>query len=460
MSPTILWFRRDLRLSDHPALQAAARSGEVVPIFVLDDVIVGPAGAPRLAFLYRTLRDLTDRTAGCLRILSGSPAEVVPAAADDCGATAVHISADTGPYGRRRDEAVAAALAARGVPLVATGSPYAVTPGRVAGPQGGSGGGGYAVFTPFYRAWQRHGWSAPAARGAQVTWSTGKLSSEGVPPDPPLGDRTLPAAGEAAGLAAWQRFREQRLRSYAERRSLTADGSTSRLSVYLKYGCLHPRTLLASLGTDEGAETFRSELAWREFYADVLWHQPEAARASLRPQMDALTTADLAGNDGAASEQRFAAWRAGRTGYPIVDAAMRHLAAEAWMPNRLRMVVASFLVKDLHEPWQRGSRFFLDSLVDGDLASNNLSWQWVAGTGTDPAPYYRIFNPVRQGQQFDPDGEYVRQWVPELRSIAGSAVHEPWRRPGPLPAGYPERIVDHAEERKESLRRYEAVRAS
>ncbi|MEP6462056.1 MAG: deoxyribodipyrimidine photo-lyase [Frankiaceae bacterium] len=457
MARCILWFRRDLRLGDQPALlSAAAESAEVVPVFVLDDVLRHGSGAARLAFLYRTLRILIEQTGGCLRILPGPPAEALPAAAEAAGATAVHISADAGPYGRHRDEVVDAALAAGNVPLRRTGSPYAVTPGRIAGPDGDR---GYAVFTPFYRAWQRHDGRAPARSGTDVRWSTGGLDSVGVPDDPPLRGRRLPAAGEAAARAEWQRFRAEGLSAYADRRSLTADGATSRLSVYLKYGCLHPRTLLAELGSGPGEETFRSELAWREFYADVLWHSPQAARSSLRPKMDALTSSVNDATAEPAREEGYAAWCAGRTGYPIVDAAMRHLAAEAWMPNRMRMVVASFLVKDLHQPWQRGAGFFFDQLVDGDLASNNLSWQWVAGTGTDPAPYYRIFNPVRQGLQFDPNGDYVRRWIPELRSVVGPAVHEPWKLPAGVPAGYPERIVDHDAERNESLRRYETLRA-
>ncbi len=456
MSPTIFWFRRDLRLADNPALLAAASAGEVIPVFVLDDVLRRPAGAPRLAFLYRTLRYLEEETGGRLRILRGSPAEVLPAAVTAGGASAVHASTDCGPYGRRRDAGVADALETVGSRLVRTGSPYAVTPGRITRPASG----GYAVFSPFYRAWQRHGWRSAAGCGEPIRWSSGGLDSVGVPADPRLDGTSLPAAGEAAAVAAWEAFRDERLSSYAQRRNLTADGATSRLSVYLKYGCLHPRTLLAELGDGAGAESFRSELAWREFYADVLWHRPDAAWSSMRPDMDALTKPRSEHDDaGPEAEDCYAAWCAGRTGYPIVDAAMRHLAAEAWMPNRVRMVVASFLVKDLHQPWQRGARFFLDHLVDGDLASNNLSWQWVAGTGTDPAPYYRIFNPVRQGLQFDPDGDYVRRWVPELRAVAGPAVHEPWRSVGGLPGGYPERIVDHAAERAEALRRFTGLRS-
>ena len=205
---------------------------------------------------------------------------------------------------------------------------------------------------------------------------------------------------------------------------------------------MHPRTLLADLGDGGGAETFRKELAWREFYADVLWHEPRSARTCLNASFAGLEV-----DTGRAADGHFAAWAEGRTGYPIVDAGMRQLRAEAWVHNRVRMIVASFLVKDLHVDWQRGAREFLRHLVDGDLASNNAGWQWVAGCGTDAAPFYRIFNPVTQGRKFDPDGDYVRRYVPELRPVPGGAVHEPWELPGGPPAGYPDRLVDHAAER-------------
>lgn len=467
MPPSLLWFRRDLRLHDSPALAAAAAGGAVIPVFVLDGVLRDRAGAPRLAFLYRTLRVLEEQTYGRLLILAGSPAEVLGRAAQASGATAVHISADTGPYGRRRDASVQHALASRGVDLIRTGSPYAVTAGRVRGPSGA----GYQVFSPFYRAWQRHGWRPPADSAPAVEAMTdGGLDSVGIPDDPPLDGVRLPPAGEPAALAAWRAFRAEGLSAYAGRRNLTEPGATSGLSAYLKYGCIHPRTLLADADADAdahaedaagraGVESYRAELAWREFYADVLWHTPQAAGTSLRPALDALTAANGL-HDEAHHEvhEAWSAWSRGRTGFPLVDAAMRHLGAEAWMPNRVRMVVASFLVKDLHLPWQWGARHFLRHLVDGDLASNNLSWQWVAGTGTDAAPYFRVFNPVRQGQQFDPAGDYVRRWVPELRHVAGIAVHEPWTRPDGLSNGYPDRIIDHGEERAEALRRYAAVR--
>ena len=219
----------------------------------------------------------------------------------------------------------------------------------------------------------------------------------------------------------------------------------------LKYGEIHPRTLLADLGgrRGKGPDALRRQLCWREFYADILWQHPESAREYLKPQQ-APTQYDT----GVDADRLFDAWRTGHTGYPIVDAGMRQLLGEAWMHNRVRLIVASFLTKDLHQDWRRGARHFMERLVDGDLASNNHNWQWVAGTGADAAPYHRVFNPTVQGKRFDPDGVYVRRWVPELRGVTGPAVHEPWTLPGGLPGGYPERVVDHKAEREEALRRY------
>jgi deoxyribodipyrimidine photo-lyase len=228
---------------------------------------------------------------------------------------------------------------------------------------------------------------------------------------------------------------------------------TSRMSAYLKYGTLHPRTLLADLGPDEGSEKYRRELAWRDFYAAVLAAEPRSAREYLHPQLQRLPYAT-----GRTFEARLGAWQRGETGYPIVDAGMRQLLVEGWLPNRVRMIVASFLVKDLHVEWTHGARHFLRHLVDGDLASNQHNWQWVAGSGTDAAPFFRIFNPVTQARRFDPAGAYVRRWVPELADVDAPAVHEPWTLPDGPPDGYPDPIVDHATERAASLDAYEALR--
>lgn len=441
----MLWFRRDLRLRDHPALHAAAADGPVTALFVLDPALIRPSGAARVAFLYRTLRlldaELGDH-GGRLVVRRGKPENVVPRFAGEVGATSVHVSADFGPYGRRRDEQVEAALG--DVALVRTGSPYAVSPGRVLKSDGTP----FKVYTPFYRAWLEHGWRAPATTiTGRTDWSTG-VAGTGIPHDPPLpAGLALPDAGEAAALAAWRRYRSHGLSDYGDVRDRPDLDRTSHLSVYLKWGCVHPRTLLADLGPSD--ETFRRELAWREFYASVLHHWPESAREYFQPALAAMRYT----RPGAT----FDAWRDGRTGYPIVDAGMRQLLATGWMHNRVRMIVASFLVKDLHIEWTHGARHFMQHLVDADLASNQHGWQWTAGTGTDASPFFRIFNPVTQGKKFDPDGEYVRRWVPELAGVPGAAVHEPWRLDGP-PADYPAPIVDHSTERAVALDAYNAVR--
>jgi deoxyribodipyrimidine photo-lyase len=450
----LLWFRRDLRLADHPALlgacDAAGPDGTVVPVFVVDDRLYGPSGEPRRRFLLDCLTELDTSTGGALVLRTGDPTTVVPALVAELQAHSVHVTADAGPYGRRRDQAVERALG--DVPLVRTGSPYAVAPGRVTKRDGTP----FQVFTPFARAWREHGWHSPAVQPDVVPWQTG-VRSDHAPPRPDLGGVALPPAGEAAAHEAWQRFRDERLLGYAEGRNTPGADGTSRLSAHLKYGCIHPRTLLADLAAEEASEAVRrytDELAWRDFYADVLWHRPDSAREYLNPQLQEMDY-----DSGPDVEQLVRAWETGRTGFPIVDAGMRQLLGEAYVHNRVRMIVASFLVKDLHQEWTRGATYFLQHLVDGDLASNNLGWQWVAGTGTDASPYYRVFNPVTQGKKFDPDGAYVKRWVPQLRDLDPKHVHEPWTAPGGVPAGYPQPIVDHAHERQVSLDRYAAVRA-
>jgi deoxyribodipyrimidine photo-lyase len=446
----LLWFRRDLRLSDHPALlaacDAAGPDGSVVPVFVFDDRLYGPSGAPRRRFLLDCLRDLGAATGGALVLRNGDPDRQVTRLAQEVGATSVHVSADAGPYGRRRDQAVERALG--DVPMVRTGSPYAVAPGRVTKRDGSP----FRVFTPFARAWREHGWHSPAVRPDVVPWQTG-VRSDDAPEPPDLGDVQLPRVGEAAAHEAWQRFRDERLLGYAEGRNNPGTNGTSRLSAYLKYGCIHPRTLLADLGAEPQSEATRrytDELAWRDFYADVLWHRPDSAREYLNPELQGMGY-----DSGPHAEELVRAWETGRTGFPIVAAGMRQLLGEAYVHNRVRMIVASFLVKDLHQEWTRGARYFMQHLVDGDLASNNHGWQWVAGTGTDASPYFRVFNPVTQGEKFDPDGDYVRRWVPELAHLPGRQAHQPWKADGGYEHGYPEPLVDHSEERLEALRRYD-----
>ncbi|GAA1877594.1 cryptochrome/photolyase family protein [Lapillicoccus jejuensis] len=453
-APSVVWFRRDLRLRDHAALLTAAQQGPVLALFVLDDVLLRTAGGPRTAWLRRSLRaldaDLREHGGG-LVVRRGRPADVVPATAAEVGASAVHVSADFTPYGARRDTAVETALA--GLPgspgLVRTGSPYAVAPGRVVRGDGAP----YQVFTPFYRSWLDHGWRRPAESDpAATTWVA--APGDGIPDDPELGDgTTLPEPGEAGAAAAWARFREEGLAGYDTDRDRPDHDATSRMSPHLKIGTVHPRTLLADLGHSTGEDAYRRQLAWRDFYAAVLHFWPRSAHGYFRRAFESMEY-----DTGAEAQQRFRAWQEGRTGFPYVDAGMRQLLAEGWMHNRLRMLVASFLVKDLHLEWTLGARHFMDHLVDGDLANNQHGWQWAAGTGTDAAPYFRVFNPITQGEKFDPQGDYVRRWVPELRDVPGKAVHRPWDLPQ-HPVGYPHPLVDHAEERREALRRLSAVQS-
>jgi deoxyribodipyrimidine photo-lyase len=444
---SVMWFRRDLRLGDHPALLAAAAAGPVAALFVLDEHLLRRSGPNRTAFLLASLRALDDDLrllGGRLLVRHGDPSTEVAALAHEVAAEAVHISEDFAPYGRARDAEVEGAL--RGVPLVRTGSPYAVSPGRVQTKDGGS----FKVFTAFYRAWQATGWRAPASGAVEdIAWIT-DVDTAAIP-DAPAGAVSIPAAGERAALDAWHRYLTDGVDHYADLRDRPDLDATSRMSPYLKVGAVHPRTLLADLGAR--GEVYRKELAWREFYAAVLAHWPDSARHDFDGRM-----ASMHYDGGRGADERFEAWAAGRTGYPIVDAGMRQLLAEGWMHNRVRMITASFLTKDLHLPWWRGARHFMGQLIDGDLASNQHGWQWTAGTGTDAAPYFRVFNPVSQGLKFDPAGDYVRRYVPELRDIPGAGAHEPWQRG--VPAGYPERIVDHAAERAEALSRYAAVSAA
>jgi len=448
--PSVLWLRRDLRRHDHPALGAAAsESGDVVALYVLDPVLWDGAGDVRRAWLARSLAAFDSSLGGRLVVRHGDPRTVVPEVAAAARAATVHVSADHAPYGVRRDDAVEEALVADGRRLERTGSPYAVSPGRVRKGDGTP----YRVYTPFYRAWLAHGWRAPApdADPEWVARTRGPLSSQGIPAAPDLGVTVLGEVGERAALERWDRFRAASLDRYDELRDRADLDGTSMLSAHLRWGELHPRTLLAELGDSPAHTVFRKELAWREFYADVLHHAPRSAHGWLDERFAAMEY-----DEGADADARFEAWCAGRTGYPFVDAGMRQLLAEGWMHNRVRMVTASFLVKDLHLPWQRGAAWFLRHLRDGDVASNQHGWQWTAGCGTDAAPYFRVFNPVTQGLRFDPDGDYVRRYVPELRGIPGAAAHQPWDNPL-LAVDYPARIVDHAAERDEALRRYASL---
>jgi len=446
---SILWLRRDLRLADHPAAAEATRADETLAVFVLDPKLLAVAGRPRLGALVGALGALDEQLLGRLTIVEGDPTVALPALAGALGAETVVATADFGPYGRRRDEAVRASLAAVGCRARYVGSPYAIRPGTLKRSTGEP----FSVFTPFWRAWSATAPSTPEpGASASACWlppPPGRIPASrlaehlGVSPRP---------VSERRARAAWTKFLTEGLAGYQDRRNLLGEDGTSQMSVHLHWGTVHPRTLLQDLGDHPAHVAYRRQLAWREFYADVLWHHPESRNRPLRSD-----TGGIRVDSGPLARQRFEAWCAGETGYPVVDASLRQLAELGWMHNRGRMIVASFLVKDLHLPWQWGARHFLRHLADADLASNQHGWQWTAGTGTDAAPYYRIFNPVLQGRRFDPDGRFVRRWVPELEGAPTALVHEPG---GGGARRYVTPIVDHALERTEALRRFEEVRTS
>ena len=445
-----MWFRRDLRLRDNPALldaiaaAQAEKDDRVIPVFVVDPMLWQPSGPIRQSYLAASLSALDESLGKSLHVRQGDPRKVLPELVKATGATSVHIAADYGPYGRARDRDIEQVLGDR---LIRTGSSYAVAPGRVTKDDGSP----YRVYTPFYRAWLRHGWRTPAADLPDtVTWWSPPGGSS--PPTPPLIQIDMPAAGEQAAWQRWTAFRRGALAGYAEHRDRADLAGTSAMGHHLKWGEIHPRSLLAELG--EGDEVYRKELCWREFYADVLWHQPDSARQSLDRRFDTL----MPWESGPGADQAFQAWVSGRTGYPFVDAGMRQLHAEGWMHNRVRMVVASFLVKDLHLPWQRGAAEFMHWLRDGDLASNAHGWQWTAGCGTDASPFYRVFNPVTQGLKFDPDGDYVRRYVPELAHLPGKSAHQPWLASDGYAHGYPPPLVDHKIEREAALAAFASLK--
>jgi deoxyribodipyrimidine photo-lyase len=461
----VVWFRRDLRVSDQPMFVAAAgRASRALGLYVLDPALLGPSGSARRTFLLRCLRALDESLGGRLLVVRGDPVDVVPRIARAVGASSVHVAADYGPYGRRRDEAVAKALAddGSGVELVRSGSPWFTEPGSITKPDGDP----YKVFTPFSREWAKRLPTGQDDEGMPVDTDASTLAwmdptdKDGGPravriPDDEAVDAELPAAGEQAAREQWEAFVDEHLTDYDDLRNRPDRPGTSRMSVHLKYGTVHPRTLIADArGNGTGATSFRNELCFRDFYAHVLWHFPRSARENFDPKFDRITL-----DSGKEAQEKFARWQEGRTGFPAVDAAMRQLRGEAWMHNRMRMTVASFLVKDLHLPWWWGAKHFMDLLVDGELSSNQHGWQWAAGSGTDAAPYFRVFNPVTQGERFDPQGDYVRRWVPELvgvEGLEGKKVHQPWKLQEP-PADYPAPMVDHKAERLEALERFQAL---
>jgi len=443
MNTSIWWIRRDMRVTNNKALQSAALAGEVLPLFVVDPRFE-KAGLARRSFMFQTLRSLDTAMGGKLVLRYGDPAIEVPQLATAIGAKSVHVASDFAPYGQARDQHVREALKNIGASLVGSDSPYCVNPGTVLKDDGTP----LKVFTPFYRRWSLVDFSD--AVEAPITYANAVSHSQGYP-DIDSSALNLPDAGEEA---AWRRWDEwsPRLEAYQEERNNPGVDGTSMMSPYLRFGVVHPRQLISRLNGTSGADHYRRELAWREFYADVLFHQPRTMWENLQVKMNVLPR-----DTDAAAHARFEKFCAAQTGYPIVDAGIRQMLSTGIMHNRVRMIVASFLVKDLHLPWQWGARFFMQHLVDGDIASNNHGWQWTAGTGTDAAPFFRVFNPTSQSAKFDPTGTYLRRWIPELAELDNASIHEPSALGLLAPSGYPEPIVDHSVERLEALARYKSV---
>jgi len=443
---SIVWFRRDLRISDHPALVAAlSESDEIVPVFIIDSKLIERTGSNGLAYLAQSLQHLDASLDKKLQVIAGQPIDVLKKLQEKYNAQSVHISAEYEPVSAAQDVEIEKS----GIKLVRTGSAYAVAPGRVLKPSDQT---PYRVYTPFYRAWLTHGWRKPEQKPKSITAVTPDSDSRQFPDWKVPTGVSITEAGEAAANERFKHFQKNGLDNYDEARNLAGIDGTSKMSAHLTWGEIHPRTLLAPLGQSKAHEVFRKEIAWREFYADVLFNNPHTETDYYAPQF-AKMRYDKPG-------KQFKAWCEGNTGYPFVDAAMRQLLAEGWMHNRTRMVVASFLVKDLHLEWQLGERFFREHLVDYDVASNAHGWQWTAGCGTDASPYYRVFNPVEQGKRFDENGDYVRKYVPELAHLKGIEIHEPWDVLDGYLKDYPQPIVNHATERLESLARLDEIKAS
>ncbi|MEU6540344.1 deoxyribodipyrimidine photo-lyase [Streptomyces sp. NPDC047000] len=439
---SVVLFTADLRLHDHPPLRAALDGGrQVVPLFVRDrGVTEAGYGAPnRLAFLADCLHDLDAglrERGGRLVVRSGDVVDEVVKVAAEADADEVHLTADVSAYAQHREARLRRALEADGRRLhVHDTVASAVPPGTVTP----SASDHFAVFTPYYRQWAqqplRDALSAP--RAVRVPDGVG---SEELPSRAGVTgvSEGLARGGEAEGRRRWANWLRGGIARYEERHDDLAGDATSRLSPHLHFGTLSPVELVhrARRAGGPGAEAFVRQLAWRDFHRQVLAARPGAARADYRTKHDRWRTERTAHDD-------IEAWRQGRTGYPVVDAAMRQLRHEGWMHNRGRLLAASFLTKTLYVDWRVGARHFLDLLVDGDVANNQLNWQWMAGTGTDTRPN-RVLNPVTQAKRYDPDGAYVRRWVPELAGLPAPAVHEPWRLRGLDRAAvdYPEPVVD------------------
>lgn len=491
MQIAIHWLRRDIRLADNAALAYAAEGGRlVIPVFIWDPAILtrSDTGGQRISFLKQSLdvldADLQGRGSRLL-VRQGQPEEELLLLARELGAGLVVFNRDYEPLARARDQQVTEALQAAGIVVQSFNSHLLTEPGQVLSGKGEP----YTVYTPFKRAaLERLLFAPPSIPGipANLRLPEPVLAKvEGLQQGAPANllegiEAHHQPGGEAAALARLKQFAsnlvernedgETPIAQYASQRNFPADPGTSRLSAHLRMGTIGVRTcyqaalqasgLLADRPPSpqsHGGESWIGELLWRDFYYQIMWHYPQVETEPLQAKYKTLATLD--------NQSYVDVWAAGQTGYPIVDAGVRQMNTLAWMHNRVRMVTASFFCKHLRLDYRLGERIFMQRLEDGDLASNNGGWQWVAGSGTDAQPYYRIFNPTLQGERYDPAGDYVRQFVPELANVPQKYIHSPWLMPTEVQqqAGcvigkhYPAPIVDHKEARVAALAMYEAV---
>jgi deoxyribodipyrimidine photo-lyase len=459
----LVWLTRDLRVHDNPALLAAlGRADAIVPVFCFDDRLLRGrhASGPRTQFMLECLEDLEERVGGTLVVRRGPPERELPVLAREARARELHFSADSGPFARRRIERVARALREVGVESFAHPGLHAVDELGALRTRDGR---PYSVFTPFHRVWRDAPRRAVLERPRSLGSLPGGLAKGSLPSLRELGlEQEVehpPPGGETAARERLARFLRSGVQNYAEAADALGGDGTSRLSPYIHFGCLSPREIEERLPRGKGPDAFRRQLCWRDFHHHVLLGHPGNARAEFQERYrNAIAWRH--------SDRDFEAWCAGRTGYPLVDAGMRQLRREGWMHNRARLVVASFLTKQLGIDWRRGERWFMRLLVDGDEANNNGNWQWIASVGVDPQPAYRrMYNPTLQMQRFDPNGAYVRLHVPELRSVPDDHVREPWLMPEDVQrrsrcvigVDYPKPIVDHHAARREALARYGAA---
>jgi deoxyribodipyrimidine photo-lyase len=467
-STALLWFRRDLRVADHPALTLAAREFDrVVPVFVFDDALLKGrfASTPRTAFMLGCLRALDTALRDCgsgLVIRHGAPEEELAALARETRAEAVFWTSDVAPYARARDRRVTGALADAGVRALPRGGGYVVDVSKPRSQAGKP----FTIFSPFHRRWldlkRRTIHRAPSELPAlPSSLRKGRVPSlDMLKVDGQQLDQPFCEAGELAARRALTRWLDGGLATYEDTHDLVAEQGTSGLSPYLRWGCISAAECesRAVRRGGAGASAWIRQLCWRDFFAHVMLTHPDNARLEFQPRYRDLEWVH--------DDDALDAWRTGTTGYPLVDAAMRQLATTGWMHNRARLVVGSFLTKDLHLDWRLGEKHFESLLLDGEPAQNNGNWQWVSSVGVDPAPYFRrMFNPMLQQRKFDPDGVYVRRWIPELRGVPDDKLVEPWTMTDDEQAAancvigrdYPAPIVEHAAERRRAVQRYQAV---